>query len=145
MSKSRPEGMAEAISAFVKAAMLDMDYAISVYLETLDDARRRAEEAGREALQQERALVGESIGAALAKLASQDLTYRLSTEMPDAYRELQADFNAAIEKLEEVMQCERDRLGDPLRYAGDRRSSRRLVATHRTAGGEPRGNRGGAA
>jgi uncharacterized protein YoxC len=96
--------MAEAISAFVKAAMLDMDYAISVYLETLDDARRRAEEAGREALQQERAVVGESIGAALAKLASQDRTYRLSTEMPDAYRELQADFNAAIEKLEEVMQ-----------------------------------------
>ena len=50
------------------------------------------------------ALVGESIGAALANLASQDLTYRLSSEMPDAYRELQADFNEAIERLEGVMQ-----------------------------------------
>jgi len=104
MSKSRPDGMAAAISAFVKAAMLDMDFAISAYLETLDDARRKAEEAGHEALRQERALVGESIGAALAKLASQDLTYRLSSEMPDAYRELQADFNEAIETLEGVMQ-----------------------------------------
>jgi methyl-accepting chemotaxis protein len=104
MTKSRPEGMAEAISAFVKAAMLDMDFAISVYLETLDEARRKAEEAGNEALRRERALVGESIGAALAKLASQDLTYRLSSEMPDAYRELQADFNEAIETLEGVMQ-----------------------------------------
>jgi len=103
MTKSRPEGMAEGVSAFVKAALLDMDFAISVYLETLDDARRKAEEAGREALRQERALVGESIGAALAKLASQDLTFRLSSEMPDDYRELQADFNEAIEKLEGVM------------------------------------------
>jgi methyl-accepting chemotaxis protein len=84
--------------------MLDMDFAISVYLETLDEARRKAEEAGREALRQERALVGESIGAALAKIANQDLTYRLTSEMPDAYRELQADFNEAIETLEGVMQ-----------------------------------------
>ena len=104
MTKSRPEGMADAISAFVKAAMLDMDFAISVYLETLDEARRKAEEAGREALRQERALVGKSIGAALAKLASQDLTYRLAAEMPDAYRKLQSDFNDAIETLEGVMQ-----------------------------------------
>jgi len=103
MTKSRPAGMAEAISAFVKAAMLDMDYAISVYLETLEEARRKAEEAGREALRQERALVAESIGDALAKLANQDLTYRLLSDMPDAYRGLQSDFNEAIEKLEGVM------------------------------------------
>ena len=73
------------------------------YLETLEEARRKAEEAGREALRQERALVAESIGDALAKLANQDLTYRLSSDMPDAYRGLQSDFNEAIEKLEGVM------------------------------------------
>ena len=43
MTKGRPEGMAVALSTLVKAAMLDMDFAISVYLETLDDQRRRAE------------------------------------------------------------------------------------------------------
>ena len=76
MTKSRPEGMAEAISAFVKAAMLDMDFAISVYLETLDDARRKAEEAGREALRQERALVGEfdRRGAGEAREPGSDLS-----------------------------------------------------------------------
>ncbi len=103
MAKRRPEGMAEALSCLVKAAMLDMDFAISVYMETLDEQRRKAEEAGREAIRQERALVAESIGVALAKLAGKDLTYRLSSEMPDAYRKLQADFNGAIEQLEDVM------------------------------------------
>ena len=103
MVKSRPKGMAEALSCIVKAAMLDMDIAISVYMETLDEQRRKAEEAGREAIRQERALVADSIGVALAKLAGKDLTYRLSSEMPDAYRKLQADFNGAIEQLEDVM------------------------------------------
>ena len=76
MTKSRPEGMADAISAFVKAAMLDMDFAISVYLETLDEARRKAEEAGREALRQERALVGEfdRRGAGEAREPGSDLS-----------------------------------------------------------------------
>src|ERR1019366_3649246 len=43
MAKGRPEGMAAALPALVKAALLDMNFAISVYLETLDDQRRRAE------------------------------------------------------------------------------------------------------
>jgi methyl-accepting chemotaxis protein len=103
MAKRRPESMAEALSCLVKAAMLDMDFAISVYMETLDDQRRRAEEAGREAIRQERALVADSIGVALAKLAGKNLTYRLSSELPDVYRKLQADFNGAIEQLEAVM------------------------------------------
>jgi methyl-accepting chemotaxis protein len=103
MAKRRPEGMAEAISCLVKAAMLDMDFAISVYLDTLDEQRLKAEEAGREAIARERAIVAESIGVALAKLADKDLTYRLSQELPDAYRKLQADFNGAIEELEQVM------------------------------------------
>ncbi len=103
LAKSRPERMAQALSCLVKAAMLDMDFAISVYMETLDDQRRKAEEAGREAIAQERALVADSIGVALAALAGKDLTYRLSSEMPEAYRKLQADFNGAIEQLEDVM------------------------------------------
>ena len=103
MAKSRPEGMAEALSCLVKAAMLDMDFAISVYMETLDEQRRKAEEAGQEAIKQERALVADSIGVALATLAGKDLTYRLSSQMPEAYRKLQADFNGAIEQLEDVM------------------------------------------
>jgi methyl-accepting chemotaxis protein len=49
------------------------------------------------------ALVVGSIGAALAKLAEKDLTYRMSSDLPEAYRKLQTDFNAAIDQLEAVM------------------------------------------
>ncbi|WP_378945743.1 methyl-accepting chemotaxis protein [Mesorhizobium sp. ANAO-SY3R2] len=104
MAKRRPEGMAEALSCLVKAAMLDMDLAISVYLDTLEVQRRQAEEAGQEAIKQERALVANSIGVGLAKLAAKDLTYRMEEELPEAYRKLQSDFNAAIEQLEGAMQ-----------------------------------------
>jgi methyl-accepting chemotaxis protein len=104
MVKGRPEGLAEALSSLVKAAMLDMDFAISVYLDALDKDRRRAEEAGREALEQERATVANSIGVGLDKLAAKDLTYRMSSDIPEAYRKLQTDFNAAISQLEETMQ-----------------------------------------
>ncbi len=104
MAKGRPEGVAEALTCLVKAAMLDMDFAISVYLETLDGQRRRAEEAGQEALKQERAIVANSIGVGLNKLAAKDLTFRMSADIPDVYRQLQTDFNAAIEQLEGAMQ-----------------------------------------
>ncbi|PSJ61936.1 globin-coupled sensor protein [Pseudaminobacter soli (ex Li et al. 2025)] len=104
MNRSRSESVAESLSCLVKAAMLDMDLAISVYLETLDEQRRKAEEAGQEGIRQERTIVANSIGVGLAKLADKDLTYRIEAEMPEAYHQLQGDFNAAIEQLEAAMQ-----------------------------------------
>jgi methyl-accepting chemotaxis protein len=68
-----------------------------------DNERANNEQAQREAVNQERVVVASSIGAALSKLAAKDLTYRMPTEIPDAYRKLQADFNAAIAQLEEAM------------------------------------------
>jgi methyl-accepting chemotaxis protein len=72
--------------------------------------RRRAEseryqsaEAQAEAIEQERKIVTQSIGAALAKLAAKDLTYRMPSDIPEAYRILQTDFNAAIGQLEAAM------------------------------------------
>jgi methyl-accepting chemotaxis protein len=64
-------------------------------------ARKRAEE---EAIGRERALVSTSIGAGMAKLAAKDLTFRLTDDLPDAYRKLQADFNAAMGQLEQALQ-----------------------------------------
>jgi methyl-accepting chemotaxis protein len=82
MAKGRAEGMAEAVSSLVKAAMLDMDFAISVYMEALDGLRKKAEEAGQEAIRLERALVANSVGVGLAKLTLKDLTYRMSGDIP---------------------------------------------------------------
>ena len=56
-----------------------------------------------EAISSERAMVTQSIGSGLTKLAGKDLTYRISEEMPEAYRKLQDDFNRAMEQLEGVI------------------------------------------
>ncbi len=68
-----------------------------------DNERGRSEEGQRDAIAQERAIVADSIGAGLSKLAAKDLTYRMSRDIPEAYRQLQMDFNAAISQLEEAM------------------------------------------
>ena len=68
-----------------------------------DNERGRSEEGQREAIARERTTVADSIGAGLSKLAAKDLTYRMSRDIPDAYRKLQIDFNAAISQLEEAM------------------------------------------
>ncbi|HLJ70702.1 MAG TPA: globin-coupled sensor protein, partial [Roseiarcus sp.] len=103
MRRARPDDVARTISSVMKAALLDIDLSLSVYLETLNELRCRAEEAGKEAIGKERALVATSLGAAVAQLAAKDLTCRMSADLPEAYRELQADFNAAIGRLESAM------------------------------------------
>jgi methyl-accepting chemotaxis protein len=66
-------------------------------------AQKDAEKGAQEAIERERATVVNSIGVGLNKLAGKDLTYRMSTDIPEAYRTLQADFNAAIGQLEEAL------------------------------------------
>ena len=66
-----------------------------------EQSRRQAEE---EAIGRERALVSQSIGASLVKLASKDLSYRMGDDIPDAYRKLQADFNEALEEMERAIE-----------------------------------------
>ena len=60
-------------------------------------ARQKAAE---EAIQGERARVTASFGTALARLANKDLCVRLNEDVPPAYRQLQADFNKAMDALE---------------------------------------------
>jgi methyl-accepting chemotaxis protein len=64
------------------------------------EARRRAEQA---ASDQEREAALDAIGVGLHALSEKNLTHRLSNAMPDAYRRLQNDFNAAIAQLETAL------------------------------------------
>lgn len=66
-----------------------------------EEAQRQAETA---AIAGERAIVSESIGAGLMRLAAKDLTYRVNN-MPEAYRKLQDDFNSALDQLEEAIRA----------------------------------------
>jgi len=68
-----------------------------------DQTRADNERAQREAIDRERAIVASSVGSGLSRLAAKDLRFRMSSDIPDAYRKLQADFNAAIAQLEAAL------------------------------------------
>jgi methyl-accepting chemotaxis protein len=88
--------VASELAALIKAIMLDMDYAISVYLEAAERERKRSEA---QAVAQQQALVRDSFGEALKRLADGDFVYRLRAELPAEYEGLRTDFNAAVQEL----------------------------------------------
>ncbi|MGO9682836.1 MAG: methyl-accepting chemotaxis protein [Beijerinckiaceae bacterium] len=103
---------ADEIGAMAKAVLVFRDAAVenarlegeaAVHRTQAERERQRNEQAQREAIEQERAIVADSIGVGLAKLAAKDLAYRMTSDIPEAYRKLQADFNEAIGQLEQVM------------------------------------------
>ncbi len=95
--------MANAVLVFRDAAVAKLDRDREIEAE-----RRRGEEQRRageaETLDRERSLVTSSIGTGLANLAAQDLTYRMLDDVPEAYRRLQADFNTAMQQLEQAIE-----------------------------------------
>jgi methyl-accepting chemotaxis protein len=98
-AKDGGEEAGAALSSLIKAVLLDMEIAISVYLDKLEETRIKEAEA----LAKERAAVAKAISAGVAKLAAKDLTYRMTEDLPEAYRQLQEDFNAAAVQLESAM------------------------------------------
>jgi methyl-accepting chemotaxis protein len=98
--KSDMEELASAVGGLIKATLLDMDLAISVYIDAAEDARKRAEEEAQAKMQ---AFVVDGFGAALARLAEGDLTCRIDGDMPPAFAKLKDDFNQASEQLRAAM------------------------------------------
>jgi methyl-accepting chemotaxis protein len=92
------------LAGVIKAALLDMDLAISVYIEASDQARRAVEEKAHEserrvAEERDRALT--DVGAALSALADGDLTRRLTGQLPPDFAKIGADYDVTAERLEE--------------------------------------------
>ena len=102
MSKGDPAKAGDALSALVKAAMLDMDFAISIYLETIEAERQRLEVV-REANEQAQKAVVQALGEALDRLAQGDLVGRLNAEVTPEFQKLKDDFNNAVGILEQAM------------------------------------------
>jgi methyl-accepting chemotaxis protein len=98
----RAEELAAAVSILVKATLLDMELAISVYLDELDAQRRKSEQARLEA-EKNQIQALEAMEQALALLAKGDLQSRITSSMPEGYRRLREDFNAAAEQLENAI------------------------------------------
>ena len=94
--------MNEAVEAIRKREEADRQAAQRHEAEKLaqEEARRLAED---RAIRHERETVVASIGSGLARLAAHVLTFRLTDQLPDAYAQLQADFNTAVSELEQAM------------------------------------------
>ena len=94
--------MSNAVVVFRDAALAKTarDREIEAVRKQGEEARRRGEA---ETIERERSLVIKSIGAGLARLAAQDLAYRMNDDLPEAYRRLQEDFNTAIQQLDAAL------------------------------------------
>jgi methyl-accepting chemotaxis protein len=99
--------LAEDISVVVKSALLDMDFAISVYLDELDKKRQEAEEA-RLAAERDQAQALDKIGDILRKLADGDLESRLPAGLPGKFDDMGGDYNHSVEALRQSISLVRD-------------------------------------
>lgn len=93
-----PDKLAREVSVLVKTVLLDMDYAISVYLEALDDARRAAE-AERSRIEAEQSAALGLLNDALAELAKGNLQVRLPDDLPENFVGMAHSFNDALTTL----------------------------------------------
>jgi len=105
--------MARAVTVFRDAAVEKARLEIEAERQRAlaDEMRANNERAQHEAIAHERAIVADSVGSGLSRLAAKDLSFRMSSDIPEAYRKLQADFNAAIAQLESAMATVAERGG----------------------------------
>jgi methyl-accepting chemotaxis protein len=96
--KGKAKNLASEISIIVKAALLDMDYAISVYLDELARQRQQAEAARKKGEDEQQLALGE-LGKVLTLLSKGDLEARLPDGLPENYVSMVGDYNESIETL----------------------------------------------
>ncbi|WP_052161815.1 globin-coupled sensor protein [Hoeflea sp. BAL378] len=126
-NRTSAEDVASLVVSLVKAVMLDMDLSISVYIEQGEAAKKVAEQ---EAIANERRMVVETFGHAMAQIAAKNLGHRIEDDLPEAYASLSRDFNSALDQLAETI----ERIGgsadqintgsEEIRSAADRLSKR---------------------
>ncbi len=90
-----------ALAALIKAVLLDMDIAISVYLE--QEAEKARQKVMRETIADERKLVSDTFATAMSHLARKNLCHRIDDMLPEAYEALKADFNSSVEALQAAL------------------------------------------
>ena len=132
--RTRPEEVSEALSALVKATMLDMDLAISIYLDALEAQRQEAEAARRQTEEQQTAAMT-ALAEALGQLADGDLTRPLSAPLAPQFEGVKSDFNTAVERLRTAMLAVAESTGgirtgaDEISAASDERWARPAAAS----------------
>ncbi len=98
MFEKKGKQVAKDITVAAKAALLDMDYSISVYLEALAE-ERAASELEQQRMKQEQQQVLSLLNTALNHMAQGDLTSRMDGDLAAEFDGLKTNFNTALAKL----------------------------------------------
>ncbi|SIQ94539.1 methyl-accepting chemotaxis protein [Rhizobium sp. RU35A] len=100
--EKKAKAVEQQLCTVVKAALLDMDYAISVYLDALAAERAKTEaERARAAADQQEAL--KAIDAALDQLAARDLTAEVHQTLAADFEQIKANYNRSVAELNNAM------------------------------------------
>ncbi|PYE30763.1 methyl-accepting chemotaxis protein [Rhizobium sp. PP-WC-2G-219] len=95
-NRTQAADFGKAIASLVKAVLLDMDLAISIYIEEAEVAKQKAQA---DAIAAEQKRVSDCFGKAMSAIVEKDVSYRITDDLPDAYHPLRDDFNHALEQL----------------------------------------------
>ena len=115
--KGGGDALGRKIASLIKAVLLDMDFAISIYIETLEEQRKAAEDI-RLAAEARQAQAVEALGRALARLAAGDLATPFSEAVSPEFQKLKDDYNAAVNSLAETLRAV-SRASDGIRSGSD--------------------------
>ena len=96
------QDLAETLATVVKAAMVDMDIAITSYVDHWEEAHAEQERKMRAATEMQRAVVT-ALADGLSQLAGGGLTFRIGEAFPGEYEHLRANYNAALQQLQAAM------------------------------------------
>jgi methyl-accepting chemotaxis protein len=102
VSREGKDRLARTVGAVVKAALLDIDLGVGVYLDAKDAARERLEAESRAAeARQAEALA--ALAGAIGRLANGDLVSRLEAQVGAEFQAVKGDFNQALVALRETL------------------------------------------
>jgi methyl-accepting chemotaxis protein len=96
--------VSDQVVALIKATFLDMDLAISSYLDLLREERERMA-AERQAAEQRQAAAVAAVGQALSRLAAGDLSARVDGVLSPEFMSLKADFDHAASALADTIKA----------------------------------------
>jgi methyl-accepting chemotaxis protein len=94
--------LAKEVGVMVKVTLLDMDYAISVYLETLETERKRAQNEKDEADRVQQSAI-QVFANAFKALQAGDLVSRAKIGSADSFGNMAGDYNGALDELEKAL------------------------------------------
>ncbi|WP_337267985.1 methyl-accepting chemotaxis protein [Oryzifoliimicrobium ureilyticus] len=107
------EALPEKVADVIRASLLDMDYAVTVYLDEVEEKRRQLEES-RAKEEADKALALDHLRRGLEALSNGDLDATLPTDLPGEFGAMASHYNRAVAALRNSMDSVRTTSADIL-------------------------------